>query len=548
DQGDLIFLNEWLGSDSPATQAQLNSWPGLPFPTDDASLGNQEATREAIQAWTEANDRNWDGERLFQAARFGTEMQYNRVVFDEFVPTLSGLKDPFEGFNNAVHPSITAEFSQAVYRFGHSMLNETVPRYDVNFDPIVDAVSGDPAQLGLFEAFLNPLALYNYDDAADGGQGAYTLSPEEATGAVIRGLTREVANEIDEFITGGMQNNLVGLPLDIGAINIARGRDVGVPPMNNARRAFFAASQDASVAPYETWMDYADNLRHETSLVNFIAAYGAHPTLAGDDGIVGNDDDPNKTVKARRAAACAIVGSLTPDAAAYCTNSGFSVAEVPADAHDFLYSSGTWAPVNDRPITGLENIDFWNGGLAEERRPFTGYLGATHNFVFENQMEALQNGDRFYYVGRTSTIHLFGELESNSFAALIMRNTDLGDVNAGAVPLNIFSVANHILEVDQNEHFDAAGDGTTADPEGDSELIDLVIRDATEATTNINIVDPTRFVQYTGGDHVVIGGTEGDDTIVGGIGDDALWGRSGNDRIEGGDGADLIEGGPGDDI
>ncbi len=53
---------------------------------------------------------------------------------------------------------------------------------------------------------------------------------------------------------------------------------------------------------------------------------------------------------------------------------------------------------------------------------------------------------------------------------------------------------------------------------------------------------------YTGGDHVTIGGTEGDDTIIGGIGDDSLWGRGGNDRIEGNDGGDLIEGGTGDDI
>ena len=26
----------------------------------------------------------WDGERLFQAAKFGTEMQYQHLVFEEF--------------------------------------------------------------------------------------------------------------------------------------------------------------------------------------------------------------------------------------------------------------------------------------------------------------------------------------------------------------------------------------------------------------------------------------------------------------------------------
>ena len=30
--------------------------------------------------------------------------------------------------------------------------------------------------------------------------------------------------------------------------------------------------------------------------------------------------------------------------------------------------------------------------------PFGGLLGSTFNFVFETQMEKLQNGDRFYYL------------------------------------------------------------------------------------------------------------------------------------------------------
>ena len=53
------------------------------------------------------------------------------------------------------------------------------------------------------------------------------MTPEEATGAIVRGLTRQVGNEIDEFVTEAVRNNLLGLPLDLAAINIARGRDTG---------------------------------------------------------------------------------------------------------------------------------------------------------------------------------------------------------------------------------------------------------------------------------------------------------------------------------
>ena len=52
--------------------------------------------------------------------------------------------------------------------------------------------------------------------------------------------------------------------------------------------------------------------------------------------------------------------------------------------------------------------------------PFGGLLGSTFNFVFETQLEALQNGDRFYYLSRTAGMHFGTELEQNSFAKLVM--------------------------------------------------------------------------------------------------------------------------------
>ena len=37
--------------------------------------------------------------------------------------------------------------------------------------------------------------------------------------------------------------------------------------------------------------------------------------------------------------------------------------------------------------------------------PFGGMLGSTFNFVFENQLEKLQDGDRFYYLERTAGLN-----------------------------------------------------------------------------------------------------------------------------------------------
>ena len=107
-----------------------------------------------------------------------------------------------------------AEFAHTVYRFGHSMLTETIDRLDPNFAS---------SEIGLIKAFLNPLA---FDENG-------TLTPEQAAGAIVRGVTRQVGNEIDEFVTEALRNNLLGLPLDLAAINIARGRDTGIPSLND---------------------------------------------------------------------------------------------------------------------------------------------------------------------------------------------------------------------------------------------------------------------------------------------------------------------------
>ena len=97
----------------------------------------------------------WDGERLFQAAKFGTEMQYQHLVFEEFArkiqPNINVFLVP-DGFDTTINPDIVAEFAHVVYRFGHSMLTETIDRFDPTF-------TGQ--HIGLIEGFLNPISFDN---------------------------------------------------------------------------------------------------------------------------------------------------------------------------------------------------------------------------------------------------------------------------------------------------------------------------------------------------------------------------------------------------
>jgi len=504
---DLAFLSQWL---LPGTAPTT-------FPVNQAEI-------DALQ---------WDGERLFQAARFGTEMQYQHLVFEEFARKLVPNVDEFlapNGYDVTIDPSIFAEFAHAVFRLGHSMLVETIDRFDPNFN----VVSSDPAnpdqQLGLIAAFLNPLQF-----AASGP------TPEQATGAIVRGLTRQVGNEIDEFVTEAVRNNLLGLPLDLAVLNIARGRDTGLPSLNAARAQFYSiasqntAADDSWLKPYTSWADYAQHLKHPESLINFLAAYGTHPLITAET-----------TLEAKRAAAAAIVFGDP------VTLADGRVINAPGDRTEFLYSTGDWA--NDSTVhttkdldgvttTGLGNVDLWIGGLAEQIMPFGSMLGSTFQFVFETQLENLQSGDRFYYLSRTAGLHFGAELENNSFAKSVMANTDVTHL-----PADIFSTPTWILEVDAAKQHTGLGVDGRADPTGGAmigtvEVVPLVIRDS-PAT-----VGPDKnYLQYTGEDHVVLGGTPGDDIIKSGAGDDTLYGDEGKDRLDGGFGDDTVLGGAGDDI
>src|SRR5262245_7674754 len=537
----LTLLNAYL---DPAHQ--LTALPVVPTGLDLNDVA-------AVNAFVNSLGLDWNGERLFQVARFGTEMQYQHLVFEEFARTLVPSVDEFlapNGFDTTIDPSIFAEFAHAVFRLGHSMLPETIDRFDPNFNVVPDPNGPTPdQQLGLIGAFLNPLEFV-----------ASGPTPAEATGAIVRGLTREVGNAIDEFVTDAVRNNLLGTPLDLAVLNIARGRDTGLPSLNEARREFYGLTAqdnvagDSSLLPYTSWVDYAQHLKHPESLINFIAAYGTHHLITDET-----------TVEGKRAAAAAIVFG---DPVTLADGRGI---DAPTDRFDFLYSTGDWA--NDSLVhtvkdfdgvttTGLGSVDLWIGGLAEAITPFGSMLGPTFQFVFETQLENLQNGDRFYYLDRTAGTHFGIELEMDSFAKLVMANTDVTHL-----PAEIFSTPAWTLEIDQTKQFTGLGIDGRADPTfaddtpgaGQStilagfnnptiinghEIAPLVIRD------NPDTVGPdTDYLHYTGNSPVVLGGTAGNDIIIAGASEqDPIYGDAGNDRLDGSAGDDHVFGGDGDDI
>lgn len=496
---DLDFINEWLLTDLTAPQFAI------------VQTGDAAAIAELAETLV------WNGERLFQAARFTTEMEYQHLVFEEFGRMMQPDIDAFVFEPSAdINPNIAAEFAHVVYRFGHSMLREDIARIslDENGNPVQDDVS-------LFSGFLNPIEFASAGDA------------DAAAGAIIRGMTRQTGSEIDEFVTDVLRNQLLGVPLDLASINIARGRDVGTPSLNMAREKFFLGTGgDTLLKPYTSWADYALNLKNPASIINFIAAYGTHEEL------LKTDVD---TIEEKRDVATALVlgGSATINAGTPSERI-FTAGD---DRFDFLNATGAYAGGS---LGGLNNVDFWVGGLAEKKMSFGGMLGSTFSFVFQMTMENLQDADRFYYLSRTQGLNLLNELENNTFAELVMRNTDLGDPDSTALPGNVFSAfAMPTLEMDISKQIGA-------DPVHDDPILQAFSRLVERRDANGNLINDTvtdaAYIRVNSNEHFTIGGTENDDTIVSGGGDDAIWGRGGNDRIEAGYGVDKVFAGDGDDI
>ncbi|MBT5050703.1 MAG: peroxiredoxin [Rhodospirillaceae bacterium] len=159
-------------------------------------------------------------EQIYQEARKLVGAMIQSVTYNEFLPMILGNGAPgaYTGYDAGVNPGIANEFSTAAYRFGHSMLSETLLRLDENGDVIANG------NLPLAQAFFNPSHIL---DPGNGG-----IEP------ILRGLSQQVAQEVDPQVIDAVRNLLFGPPgfgFDLAALNMQRGRDHGLPSYNDLR-------------------------------------------------------------------------------------------------------------------------------------------------------------------------------------------------------------------------------------------------------------------------------------------------------------------------
>jgi Ca2+-binding RTX toxin-like protein len=518
DKGDVSFASDWV-------------LPGVNL------TGPELMPDGTVRATHLIADNEWNGERLFQVAKFGTETEYQHLVFEEFARAVAPSIHVFSGVNVHLDPAITSEFANVVYRFGHSMLDENINLYQIGADgKSVMGANGQPLMTteGLIQAFTNPLQF---------------ASDPNMTADIVLGSVNQVGNEIDEFVTGSLRNNLLGLPLDLAALNIARGRDTGVAPLNLVRAQIYSQTGDSQLKPYVNWEDFGNSLKHPASLINFVAAYGTHASITG-----------AMTMAAKRAAAEALVNLGTPGL-------GFNPANPASlDAYNFMHSLGAYADnkldaraIHDAAglpaawstgsVTGLDAVDMWIGGLAEKQSLFGGVLGSTFEYIFRTQMESLQDGDRLYYLPRVEGTDFEESLQNNSFAQMIRDDTGIKHL-----PGNIFLTPEYTIEA--SDYFVKNPDGSFArDGAGNKIAVDsskwLHNPQTGQLLVNVTADGTVQFIGDNNflGNTIVLGGTEGNDKLTAGAADDdTIWGDGGNDTIDGGGGNDFLYGGDGNDL
>jgi Ca2+-binding RTX toxin-like protein len=131
----------------------------------------------------------------------------------------------------------------------------------------------------------------------------------------------------------------------------------------------------------------------------------------------------------------------------------------------------------------------------------------------------------------------------------MIRNSDISD-GGSHIGAEAFAAMEYILEVNQAYQLGADPVSTEVDPFLAAMGTQKVER--ATATVDAPLVEGNltydNLLKFNGGEHVVLGGTNDRDILIGGLGDDALWGDGGDDLLIGGAGVNTLRGGAGNDI
>ena len=170
----------------------------------------------------------WDDEKIYQETRRIVIAQIQHVTYNEWLPVILGRKimsaydldlqqsGHYNGYDEKANAAIRIAFQAAAFRFGHSILPDVIERYN-KYHQKIEAIR-------LSVMLRQPFGLYK-----PGAVDTYIL-----------GMINQEAARMDADVTTEVTNHLFERPgshfgRDLAAINIQRGRELGVPGYNAFR-------------------------------------------------------------------------------------------------------------------------------------------------------------------------------------------------------------------------------------------------------------------------------------------------------------------------
>ncbi|XP_061554436.1 eosinophil peroxidase [Phycodurus eques] len=169
----------------------------------------------------------WDSETLYQEARKIMGAYSQVFVIRDYLPHIVGddamrrLLGPYPGYNPNVDPRISNVFATAAYRFAHLAIQPVFSRLGPDYREDRQFPS-----IPLFKAFFTP----------------WRIIFEGGIDSLLRGLVGRPAklNTQDHMLVDALRERLfqfvLELALDLGSLNMQRGRDHGLPGYNAWRK------------------------------------------------------------------------------------------------------------------------------------------------------------------------------------------------------------------------------------------------------------------------------------------------------------------------
>jgi Animal haem peroxidase len=370
-------------------------------------------------------------EERFQIARrvVGAEQQY--ITYEQFLPAVGVPLSAYRGYDPSVDPALSDEFATVGYR-AHSMVNgeQRIEVPAAKFNAKITALR----EMGVE---VNPSTVHNGRLTLTITQGAAffnpAIVPAIGLGPILQGLGTEPGYKNDEQIDDQLRSILFGIPseganpafcfvnpqqpgcfsmvVDLGAIDIQRERDNGMPSYSQMREAL-------GLAPRTSFAQVTGEASEEfptgDPLVPSSGAIDA-PHILDFTSIANYFGEPlNRPPSAR-------VKKSGPGAerAVYATRRTTLAARLKA-----IYGS-------------VDELDALVGMMSEPHQPGS-ELGELQQALWRKQFEALRDGDRFFYLNDPVLAQIesrYGISYRHSLAELISLDAGVARKN---LPENVF--------------------------------------------------------------------------------------------------------------